>query len=492
MGLVVPFVVAGLILRAWRTLGWRVEGTWWGFWLLAGTAALVYVRSQTLFIVTVHKNWLVQIPPLPLVAVLYAMALVLMFGGKPLLRAAWFPVLLMAAVIPVPHVFSNLVDLPLQHASATVARAFAHGLGQRLTEDKLRLMFTPEFGMFIAPGCNGIRGAVTLGLAAVVVGYMYRFRWFVYAPVIAGAVLLGYLFNFVRLCLLVVYYKIALPYVWLQQRAKTADYIIGGALFLTAMFIFFAVANRLRRDPADTLPEPAQQTPQLLVPARDTLWRAAAVLALAAVFSVDAVHAHRELLAREALRPRLVAFPEKLGAFTLQRTWTETLVEGTIVYAWGEYGRPADGTPGSGARISFGISPLLGMHDTTTCHMTRGESPEWVGQLNAVTPGGDVTLAESLFNTGRSLKLEAATVCDAGGCHQYSDSNQHVTVVYNRPHRGNPLAGEGSRPIPVLLKAELADTSVPSAQAGQRLSEDIRGFLAGTNLSAITQPYTMQ
>ena len=58
----------------------------------------------------------------------------------------------MAAVIPVPHVFSSAVDLPLQHASATVARAFAHALGQPLTQDKLRLMFTPDFGMFIAPG----------------------------------------------------------------------------------------------------------------------------------------------------------------------------------------------------------------------------------------------------------------------------------------------------------------------------------------------------
>ena len=95
-------------------------------------------------------------------------------------------------------------------------------LGQQLTEDKLRLMFTPEFGMFIAPGCNGIRGAVTLGLAAVVVGYMYRFRWFVYAPVVAGAVLLGYLFNFVRLCLLVVYYKIALPYLWMQHTGQNS------------------------------------------------------------------------------------------------------------------------------------------------------------------------------------------------------------------------------------------------------------------------------
>jgi exosortase J len=492
MGLVVPFVVAGLILRAWRSLGWREDGTWWGFVLLAVTAAVVFLRSQALLIITVDKGWLVQMPPLPLIAILYAVAFVLMFGGTRLLRVTKFPVLFMAAVIPVPHTFSTAVDLPLQHASATVARAFAHMLGQQLTQDKLRLMFTPDFGMFIAPGCNGIRGAVTLGLAAVVVGYMYRFRWFVYAPVVAGAVLTGYLFNFLRLCLLVVYYKIALPYPWLQQRAKTADYIIGGCLFLSAMFLFFAIANRLRRDPRDVTPEPVTEKQAARVRAWGVLWRSAAVLVLAAVFAVDTVHAHREQLAQEALRPKLVAFPQKIGDFTLARTWTETLIDGTVVYAWGEYVAPVDGKPGSGAHIAFGISPLLGLHDTTTCHMVRGESPDWVGQIDAPTVGGDVSLAGTLFNNGASQKLEAATVCDDGACRQYSQSTQHVTVVLTRPRRSSPLAVATARPVPVLLKAELADTSVPAAVAAARLSADLRRFLSGANLAAMTQPYSVQ
>jgi len=151
MGLVVPFICFALILRAWRTIGWETDGTWWGFALLAGSAALMFVRDRTLLIVTVNKDWLLQLPPLPLVAVVYALGMVLLFGGKKLLKAAWFPVVFMWAVIPVPQTFSRRVDLPLQHASAHVARAFAHLLGQQLTQDKLRLMFTPDFGMFIAP-----------------------------------------------------------------------------------------------------------------------------------------------------------------------------------------------------------------------------------------------------------------------------------------------------------------------------------------------------
>ena len=162
--------------------------------------------------------------------------------------------------------------------------------------------------MFIAPGCNGIRGAVTLGLAAVVIGYMYRFRWFVYAPVVAGAVLTGYLFNFLRLCLLVVYYKIALPYPWLQQRAKTAATTSSAA----ACSLRDVPVLCRRQPPA---PPPRRRHPgarrdrAAVAPAAPVLRACAVILVLAAIFSVDTVHSYRRAQAQAALRPKLVSFP---------------------------------------------------------------------------------------------------------------------------------------------------------------------------------------
>ena len=58
VGLLVPFLSFALILRAWRALGWEIDGSWWGFALLAGTTALMFLRDQTLFVLTVHKDWL--------------------------------------------------------------------------------------------------------------------------------------------------------------------------------------------------------------------------------------------------------------------------------------------------------------------------------------------------------------------------------------------------------------------------------------------------
>jgi exosortase J len=497
MGMVVPFVCAALILREWRRLGWETEGSWWGFSALAVSAALMFLRDQTLFIVTINKDWLLQIPPLPLVAVVYAAGMVLLFGGTRLLRAAWFPVLLMWAVIPVPQTFSRFIDLPLQHAAASVARAFAHALGQQLTQDKLRLMFTPEFGMFIAPGCNGIRGAITLGLAAIVVAWLYRFRWFVFAPVVAGAVLLGYLFNFLRLCLLVIYYKIALPHPWLQNHARKADLVIGGCLFVLALVIFFAVAGRLRREPADVRPDLDQGTPVPVIrPAKPYLARVAAVLTLSAIFGVEALHALRAQAAYEASRPTPAGLPQRIGDYTLVRTWTDTTIEGTVVYIWGEYAAPAPSPTTAAAapspHISLGISPQLGVHDAEVCHIARGEDPTWHGQMAATSPGGEIDLTSAAYNNGVTQRLEASTVCDAGACRQYSESTQHVTLVYARPHRELPMSADSTRPVPVLLKVESLDVLSPASVIEPQLAEALKAFLAEANLVQITAPYTVR
>ncbi len=482
MGLLVPFVSFILILRAWRSIGWETEGSWWGFVLLAATAALMFLRDQTLLIVTIGKDWLLQIPPLPLIAILYALGLVLLFGGTRLLRAAWFPVLFMGAVIPVPQTFSRHVDLPLQHVSATVARGFAHLLGEKLTPDNLRLMFTPDFGMFIAPGCNGIRGAVTLGLAAVIVAYVYRFRWFVFAPVVAGAVLLGYLFNFLRLCLLVVYYKIALPYPWLQDRAKGADYIIGGCLFVLAIYLFFALADRLRRHPDDVRPAtPALPLDDSRQP-RPFFARAAALVLLSIVFGFDAVHAQNLAGAQVHTLPPM---PDQLGGYRLVNTFKDTLLDGAVVYTWGEYAAP-DIAPGQpGPHIAVGVSPEMNVHDAEVCHIARGEDPTSHGEIIAPSPAGEVALVAATYNNGASQTLEASTVCDAGACRQFTQSAGSAVLIYAHPHRTLPMQTATGRPVPMLIKVESPDVASPVGAVEPQLAAELKSFLQNVDLPAL-------
>jgi exosortase J len=156
IGMIIPAVSLVLILRVWKRLSWEADGTWWGLVLLVGTVAVAHFQEQSILILVVSPRWSTVLPPPSLVLLAYGSGAVLLFGGTRLYRAALFPILLLYFANPIPHVFSSMIDMPLQHASAHVARAFAMSLGHTLTPDHLRLMFTPDFGMSIGFAGTGM------------------------------------------------------------------------------------------------------------------------------------------------------------------------------------------------------------------------------------------------------------------------------------------------------------------------------------------------
>ncbi len=486
----IPVVSVILIARVWRSLGWEMDGTWWGLALLAATIALVHLRDQAILELVLTPAWAIFLPPHSLVAFAYIAGLVLLFGGTRLFRAALFPIVLIWFVNPVPHVFNLWIDLPLQHASSAIARAFAHGLGQQLTADQLRLMFTPDFGMFIAPGCDGIRGAVTMGFLALIAGYLYRFRRGVWALAVMGAVLLGYVFNLVRLCVLVLYYIVALHVRWLQPRAEMGDYIIGACLFFCATILLFSVIRRA--SPMHDLRPPALQPSALntagteLAPRSFLLrWTALALLViLSGIPYAHALFAAGEQ-ARSVVDPdALGMFPQHVGGYTLERKWNEHLVTGALIFYWADY-RPA----GEGPVVSVGISPVLGTHDTLLCHSARGEDWLWHGNLLMPTAGVPTSFSGSFFNNGAVQYLEATTVCSSGHCGQFTSSRTHFGFVYSRPDTHALFAPSPSRPIPVLLRTETPDAAMAPDLARAQLTANLQRFLSRADMQEFTRPF---
>ena len=326
IGGLIPIVSLVLILRAWHALGWEMRGTWWGLAIVAVIIATVHLRDHAIIELILTPSWAIFVPPHSLVAFGYTAGAVLLFGGVRLFRAALFPIVLTWFVNPVPNAFNLLIDLPLQHASAKIARAFAHLLGQPLTSDQLRLMFTPDFGMFIAPGCNGIRGAITMGFIALIAGYLYRFRLKFHILFVVAAIMLGYIFNLIRLCVLVLYYIVALKIPWLQSRAEMGDYIIGACLFLFATFLLFTVILRL--SPTGTLrppPLPAPKTTETETP-RSFLPRLAM---FALVIAIGSISYARALIANHnapqtITDPKALGhFPAQVGHYKLDHAWNE-------------------------------------------------------------------------------------------------------------------------------------------------------------------------
>ncbi len=503
IGMFVPLVSLALILRAWHSLSWEMNGSWWGLVILVATAAVVHVREQTILVFVFSPQWSVYLPPHSLIAFAYGSGVVLLFGGSRLYRACLFPLVLLWFVDPIPHIFNVFVDLPLQRASAHVARAFAIALGQPLSPDHLRLMFTPKFGMFIAPGCNGIRGAATMGFIALIAGYIYRFRWYAHAAVVVGAVLLGYVFNFARLCILVLYYLIALHFPWLQHKAEMGDYIIGACLFLFATVLLFQVVRRLSESPNQIKP-PAQTTTfnagsqnpgrsAFALPANPASFyaRVAAmlVLVLLGCFGVSRAFARARSLADTAQSKidenSAGDFPQHIGGYSLVRTWNENLFTGPLIFRWADYA-PASG----GTHVAIGISPVLGSHDTLICHSARGEDPLWRDELVLQTAENHpVSFSGSFFNNGATQSLEATTICNGGSCGEYSSDRANFGFVYSKPTSQALFSQDPQRPIPILLKVETIDTTLPAELARHQMTEALRDFLAQADLNTLTKPY---
>lgn len=471
IGMFVPLVCFVLILRAWRSIGWKADGTWYGLALVILNAGIGWLQIHSILLLVISPRWTTVLPPASLPLVLYGVGAALLLGGTPLLRASVFPICLLWLANPVPRAFSVFVDLPLQTLSAHIARAFAMHLGQPLTPDHLRLMFTPEFGMFIAPGCNGIRGSVTMALIALIAGHIYRFRWYKTAAVVSSAMLLGYIFNLLRLCALVLYYIVALHVPWLQDKAETGDYIIGAALFLCASFLLFTVIHHMRESFSKA--EPAMQS------AKFGYARPAALAVVACIIGV--AFASAASVKTELTRTAEQRFPDRIGSYKLVRTWAETTTTGAEIYQWAEYAPPA------GTSVAIGVAPGLSWHDPLICHTIRGEHPVWQGPLEVVTASRRVNFNSALYSDGIVGVLDASTQCSTGGCDEFATARRHLGLIYSTVDRGTLLGR--ARSLPVLVRAELPSSSTGLDDAlRSKLASAIQSFVASADLASLTRP----
>ncbi len=244
IGILIPPVSVWLALRNWSRRDWSSGGSWWGFVLLTTALALAVLFSilpTGMSFASAPTLVSVNLVPRGLLLCAYFSGVVLFFGGVPAWRKAAFPLALWLCVNPVPGGFTELFDLPAQALAARVARGFAHLLSVPVEGDSLKLMFSSDLGIFIAAGCDGLRGATTMGYLALIVGYLYKLPAVRLGAFVLAAVLLAYAFNFLRLCGVICYYWIALRVPALGDYGTEIDYLIGGILFFFAAWFLRSV-----------------------------------------------------------------------------------------------------------------------------------------------------------------------------------------------------------------------------------------------------------
>jgi len=90
VGMAIPVVSLVLILRAWKSIGWERQGSWWGLALILTAAAGSWIEGRANLVLVLSPETSRIFPPASLVVLLYGAGVVLLMGGTRLLRLACF------------------------------------------------------------------------------------------------------------------------------------------------------------------------------------------------------------------------------------------------------------------------------------------------------------------------------------------------------------------------------------------------------------------
>jgi exosortase J len=481
IGAAFPLITLVGVLAAWRRLGWSDDGSLWGLVPIAWAIGFSRLVNVTPYY-TVWQPMYWREAHAGSALFLYGAGAVLLFGGWRLLRGAFLPLCLLLCINPVPRSFNQHLDMPLQQLSAATARAFAHGIGLHPTGEQLRMMFSPNFGMMIVPGCNGIRGSVTLAYLALIYGYTHRLRPSRLAMVSLGSLFAGYLFNLLRLCVLVVYYRIGLWVPSIQSYGAGVDYVIGCSIFLVATvglgFLVRALAPSDSATPLELVVEQERSGISISAFVR--------VLGLLLLTIIPITRA-KGMLSAALVRPEspeqlFQVLPETVGPYTLVRTYSEQQYglggSSTPLILLGDYAESQQAT-GTVRRMTLGLY-LVGYHRVIDSKSIQGLHPESTDSFDAKpASGASIPFGVSVYNDGESRQFNAESICDETSCH-------NPTKDYERFNASDYLGDVSAKHLPVLLRRECADTEpTPPAVLQANFEADARVFVQGLDVPSL-------
>jgi exosortase J len=494
IGAIFPPVACIGVLAAWHRIDWEINGRLWALLLIALSILLAKITTNSTIAINFHEHLLVVLHP-GLILFLYGVGSVLLFGGTRLLRVSILPLCLLLFINPVPYFFNSLVDLPLQYLSANTSRAFAHLIGLQPTGNELRMMFAPDFGMMIVPGCNGVRGSITLGYLALIFGYTRRLRPRTLAFTALVAFFMGYALNLFRLCILVLYYRIGVSLPSIQKYGAGVDYGIGCTLFLLVTFGLGMLIRSLEPDQAADLSK-EKQGGQVAVQRKirpvgyAVVVRALCFSVLALAFAVPEI---RSAKLAPALRPNrqvvLGSFPAQVGRYRLTRTYWEHDSNGMIVLALADYvAQPTTGIKEN--YLTFGLWVGPGNHLVAYSKFLQGVYAKNTGSFDTVAPPAiPIHFVTTFYDDGISRRYDAEAICSDTGCSEHLASSSQNKYFISLPSFPDIVFSRDNNQLPILLRREWIDSDLtPSNQLRLQFEADARLFTAQLNL----QPLLLQ
>lgn len=477
IGAAFPFIAFAGVLRAWRRLGWVLDGTWWGLLPVAITLPLGRLTSASVLELVLRGHHFGLIHP-GVVFLLYGVGATSLFGGKKLLRDSLAPLLLLLAVNPVPFAYNTLVDLPLQELSANTARGFSRLIGLHPTGEQLKMMFSPDFGMLIVPGCNGVRGSVTFAYLALIFGYSRGLRPRTLALVTGSAFVLGFALNLLRLCVLVVYYRIGLHFPAIQAYGVGVDYWIGCTIFLLAT-LTLGVLIRSLEPSAKPVAAPS------VAPGAGLGLRIAGFLAVVSLFVVPQL---RALASPAQARLDAVAamrlLPATVGNYKLARAYYERFPGGPPAAILGDY---VAGDGPSASRLTLSLYVAGSNHTLALSRMVQGAHLISTGSVDTTARGGvPVHFATSFYDDGIAREFNAEASCSVSGCANHLAGSAESAVVLQAPSLKDIFFVAGGPRLPLYVQREWPDSDpIPTPALRTQFEADAQKFISQLDVAPL-------
>jgi len=324
-----------------------------------------------------------------------------------------------------------------------------------------------------------------MGYVALITGYLKRVslgRWLAY---VTGAVFLGYLFNFLRLCLLVLYYRVALGHAALEHSAKTADYVIGSCLFLVATWLFIWLVRRKQpaAAPQPIAPDPVAPSSTVRAISLKCAAFAVALLAVLALPSSALKYSHQVPAAPQTFAGRM---PKQVGDFVLTRTWHEQQGSTTVT----ENG--AYSAAGSDEVVlGVWVGPLTHFHDPTRCWLARGLQPAVLTTEPFTTASGEASaLSTGYYNDGITDSILINALCTPTSCSQFPHlgSSGHIGILYVEPQK-DELSAPGRHLVSIMIRIDRLHSTASSSVNYGLLSAEARRFLSGLDMKSLSRAF---
>ncbi len=241
--LFVPFISAGLLYAGRARFFSAVEfSPWLG-------APLVCLGALACFALK-HLAWAMG------AVVLVWISGFLWFFGPQSVRAARFPLLTLALVIPLPSQAMKAVETFLQYSSAEVTHWLLLLSGMPFLRNGLQFSL-PGVVVEVAPECSGIRSATGLVLTALVLGYLFLQSGWSRISLLLLAIPITILKNAVRITILSwLGVNVSADYLHglLHHRGGPLFVLLALALLLSTLLILQGAEGNRRKPPPQSDP----------------------------------------------------------------------------------------------------------------------------------------------------------------------------------------------------------------------------------------------